>query len=229
MKTVALLPMKANSERVPGKNFKKLNGRPLYEWVLTALLDCEVIDEIVINTDAWKELFECGFVENDRVKIRDRKPELCGDEVSMNLILRDDIDAVPADQYLMTHTTNPLLSTETMEQAIADFRIAIEAGDADSLFGVTKHQTRFYFSGGKAINHDPNNLIRTQDLEPYYEENSCIYIFSRQSFEKTNARIGTKPIMFEIPKIEAVDIDQKEDWFIASALVKGVGDTDNYV
>ena len=64
-------------------------------------------------------------------------------------------------------------------------------------------------------------MIRTQDLEPWYEENSCIYIFSRNSFEKTNARIGLRPKLFEIPKLEAIDIDEKEDWFMANAVAEG--------
>ena len=102
-KVVALLPMKANSERVKGKNFKLLAGKPLFQWILDALLSDESIDQVVINTDAKSILLENGLQESNRVVIRERKPELCGDLVSMNLILADDIENVPADTYLMTH------------------------------------------------------------------------------------------------------------------------------
>ncbi len=215
-KIVALLPMKANSERVKGKNFRLLAGKPLFKWVLDSLLDVEVIDKVVINTDARHILEENGLVETDRVMIRDRKSELCGDLVSMNLILADDIENVEADLYLMTHTTNPLLSTKSIANAIASFEN--ERDQYDSLFMVNKIQTRFYKEDMTPVNHDPDNLIRTQDLEPWYEENSCMYLFSKQSFEKTGARIGEKPKMYITPALEAVDIDEPEDWTMAEAL-----------
>ena len=115
---VALLPMKANSERVKGKNFKLLAGKPLFQWILDALLENKEIDQVVINTDAKHILIENGLIESDRVLIRERKPELCGDLVSMNLILEDDIANVPADTYIMTHTTNPLISALTDRKSV---------------------------------------------------------------------------------------------------------------
>jgi CMP-N-acetylneuraminic acid synthetase len=215
---VALLPMKANSERVKGKNFRSLAGKPLFRWILDAMLSLEEITQVVINTDARSILAENGLTDSERVLIRDRKPEICGDFVSMNLILADDIANVPADIYLMTHTTNPLLSAETIRKAIQSFEEARAAGRADSLFTVNHFQTRFYREDGSAVNHDSNNLIRTQDLEPWYEENSNLYLFTAESFATTQARIGRKPMMMETPKLESVDIDNPEDWTLAEAL-----------
>lgn len=215
---VALLPMKANSERVKGKNFRNLAGKPLFQWILDALLNSEVIDQVVINTDAKHILLENGLIESDKVVIRERKTELCGDLVSMNLILADDIENVPADTYLMTHTTNPLISSETIKQAINDFEN--NELQADSLFTVNKIQTRFYKENMTAVNHDPNELIRTQDLESWYEENSCLYVFTKESFAKTNARIGKKPMMYVTPPLESVDIDEPHDWIMAEALAE---------
>lgn len=228
MTTIALLPMKAHSERVSGKNFRNMAGKPLFRWILDSLLEVRGIDKVVINTDAKELLVENGLVENDRVVIRERRPELCGDYVSMNLIIQDDLNATDAEQYLMTHTTNPLLSSATIAKALTDFKQAKASDLSDSLFGVTKFQTRFYKADGAPINHDPNNLIRTQDLEPWYEENSCVYVFDKVSFAKTGARIGDNPILFEIPKLEAIDIDEPEDWFLANAVAKGLGEDTNY-
>ncbi len=215
---VALLPMKANSERVRGKNFRLFHGKPLFEWVLSALLGTREIDLVVINTDARHILAEHGLVDRDRVLIRDRKPEICGDLVSMNLVLADDVANVPADVYLMTHTTNPLLTTKTIQEALALYLSSRAQGTADSVFTVNKFQTRFYRQDGSAVNHDPDKLIRTQDLEPWYEENSNLYIFSRASFAATNARIGRRPRMFEMRKTEAIDIDDQESWDMAEAM-----------
>jgi len=215
---VALLPMKAHSERVPKKNFRDICGKPLFRWILDALLEVPEISKVVINTDARDLLADKGLLESDRVVIRDRKDELCGDYVSMNLILLDDIKNVPADIYMMTHTTNPLLRSATISDALEKFCVESDKGHADSLFSVNKIQTRFYREDGSAVNHDPNELIRTQDLEPWYEENSNLYIFSSESFSKTNARIGVKPVMYEIPPLESVDIDNLDDWIMAEAL-----------
>lgn len=214
-RTVALLPMKANSERVKGKNFRDFNGKPLFRWILDTLLEVDQIDQIVINTDARQILADNGLTDNDRVLIRDRKPEICGDFVSMNKVLADDIDAVAAETYLMTHTTNPLLSASTLRGALRAFDEARRQGRADSLFSVDKVQTRFYRADCSAVNHDPNNLIRTQDLEPWFEENSNLYLFSRESFRATQARIGKRPMLYEGPRFESIDIDDQEDWDFA--------------
>ena len=214
---VALLPMKAHSERVPGKNFRPMAGKPLMRWILDALLDVDVINEVVIDTDARELLEEIGVVDSDRVTIRDRKPELCGDLVSMNRILEDDIAAADADMYLMTHTTNPLISAETIRDAIRCFDIN---GGADSLFSVNKTQTRFYRGDGEAVNHDPDNLVRTQDLEPWFEENSCLYLFTKNSFAETGARIGRHPMMYETAPLESIDIDEQHDWIVGEAVLE---------
>lgn len=215
LRIVALLPMKAHSARVSGKNFRTFAGKPLFRWILDTLLAVEEIDQIVINTDARQKLADNGLSESERVLIRDRKPEICGDLVSMNLVLADDVANVPADLYLMTHTTNPLLSAQTIRHAIAALKAGREERQADSLFTVNKFQTRFYRADGSAINHDPANLIPTQDLEPWYEENSNLYLFTRASFNRTQARIGQHPIMLESPRFESIDIDTSEDWDFA--------------
>jgi CMP-N-acetylneuraminic acid synthetase len=217
-RVVALIPMKAHSERVRGKNFRPFNGKPLFQWVLTTLLAVAQIDRIIINTDARNILAEHGLAESERVTVRDRKPELCGDLVSMNLILADDIANVAADIYVMTHTTNPLLTASTVQDALTLYTKGKDAGGVDSVFSVNKFQSRFYRADGSAINHDPNNLLRTQDLERWYEENSNLYIFSGDSFASTNARIGKQPLMFEMRKTESIDIDDQDSWDLAEAM-----------
>ena len=214
-KAVALLPMKAHSERVRGKNFRDFCGRPLFRWMLDTLLELPEIDLVVINTDARQILADNGLVDSERVLIRDRKPEICGDFVSMNLVIADDLANVEAETYLMTHTTNPLMSADTVRKALVAYRDAAAAGTADSLFTVDKVQQRFYRADASAVNHDPDNLIRTQDLEPWFMENSNLYIFSRESFAKTHARIGRKPMLYVGPRFESIDIDTPLDWDFA--------------
>jgi CMP-N-acetylneuraminic acid synthetase len=219
-RTVALLPMKAHSARVSGKNFRHFAGKPLFRWILDTLLEVSEIDKIVINTDARDILAANGLVDTARILIRDRRPEICGDFVSMNLVLADDVAAVDSGAYLMTHTTNPLLGAQSIRGALAAYHAGFAADTCDSLFTVNKFQTRFYRSDVSAVNHDPANLIRTQDLEPWFEENSNLYLFNRESFAATKARIGRKPAMFETPRRESADIDDQEGWDIAEAMAK---------
>ena len=207
--------MKAHSERIADKNFRDFLGKPLFKWILNTLLDLDQIDQVVINTDARHILEQNGLRTSDRVLVRDRKPEICGDMVSMNTIIEDDVAHVDADTYLMTHTTNPLLSVDTLERALHAFKKGRATGEADSLFTVNKIQTRFYRQDGSSVNHDPHELVRTQDLEPWFEENSNLYIFTKSSFSKTHARIGEHPMMFENSIFESIDIDNPADWDFA--------------
>ena len=207
---VALLPMKAHSARVPGKNFRNFADKPLFRWILDTLISIDSIDCIVINMDARDILRSHGIETTDRLLIRDRKTELCGDMISMNRVLEDDINAIKSNTYVMTHTTNPLLSRRTIMEALELFDKERNANRCDSLFSCNKWQSRFYRADGSAINHDPNNLLRTQDLEPWYEENSNLYIFGHDSFHKTSARIGAKPLIHVTPRMESFDIDDQE-------------------
>lgn len=224
MRIVAFLPMKANSERVKGKNFRDFCGKPLFRWALDTLLSIEDIDQVVINTDARKVLAEHGLVDSERVLIRDRNPEICGDQVSMNLIIADDVENIEADIYVMTHTTNPLLTAKTACGALTAFQGSQLRKSADSLFTVNRVQSRFYRSDCSPVNHDPENLIRTQELEPWFEENSNLYIFTRDSFAHTHARIGAQPMMYESPKFESIDIDTLADWEFAIVVARHLMD-----
>lgn len=221
MKIVALLPMKGNSERVPNKNLKDFSGKPLYHRVMETLLSSSFINYVVVNTDSEAIKSDISKNFDDRVIVIDRPVEIRGDFVSMNKVIECDINNVVADIYLQTHSTNPLLKTESIDKAIEKMISLLEEKSLDSVFSVTKLQTRLYKGSGEPFNHNPEELLRTQDLEPLFEENSNFYIFTKESFFNSGEkRIGLKPFMFEIDKIEAVDIDEPQDFIIAEAIYK---------
>jgi len=218
IKVVALLPMKGTSERVPNKNLKIFNGKPLYHVVMNILLNSKHIDLVVVNTDS--ELVKSDIIKNfeEKVILIDRNEDIRGNYISMNKVLEQDIEKVNADLYIQTHSTNPLLLTETIDKAIDKMLLIKEdSGLYDSIFSVTKTQKRFYNEDATPMNHDPKMLV-TQHFTPIFEENSCFYIFTKQSFLNNQSRIGMKPLMFEIDKIESTDIDEKEDFIIAESL-----------
>lgn len=216
MRLAALVPMRHHSQRVPGKNYRLLAGKPLFHHIIETLLTVPEIDEIVVDTDS--EPVMDGLREYfPQVHIISRPETLRGDNVSMNDILLHDTAEVQANFYLQTHSTNPLLKAESVSCAIR----SLQAGypNHDSLFSVTRLQTRLYDQLGRALNHDPTVLIQTQDLPPVYEENSCLYIFTRENLIKRHHRIGEKPLLFEINADEAWDIDEELDFEICNFLL----------
>ncbi|MEW6566807.1 MAG: acylneuraminate cytidylyltransferase family protein [Chloroflexota bacterium] len=212
----ALVPMRHISERVPGKNYRALAGKPLYSYILETLLRCPEVSEVVVDTDSpvIREGVQRDF---PRVRLIDRPEHLRGGEVSTNEVIRHDVSLVEAPFYLQTHSTNPLLRAETISAAVARFLDAYP--DHDSLFSVTRLQRRLWDAQGKAVNHDPAVLLRTQDLPPLYEENSCIYLFEKETFLARRNRIGARPLMFEMDVLESWDIDDAADFEIAEALM----------
>ena len=216
-KIVALVPMRHHSARVPRKNYRPLAGEPLFHHILTTLEKVPEIESVLVDTDS-SVIMEGILKHFPGVKTISRPAYLLGEMVSMNDILIYDTSIIDADYYLQTHSTNPLIKSETISRAIQTF--LAEVPDHDSLFGVTRLQTRLWDQDGKPINHDPNVLLRTQDLPPTYEENSCIYIFSRERLIARQNRIGERPLMFEIPAVEAWDIDEELDFSVVEILYR---------
>jgi CMP-N-acetylneuraminic acid synthetase len=213
---VALVPMRHESQRVPGKNYRLIGDRPLFHFILSTLQSCPEVAEIVVDTDS-PVIMEGVKKSFPDVTLLKRPEHLRAGEIPMNEILLHDSTQVKAAYYLQTHSTNPLLRPETVSRAVQTF--LEHYPEYDSLFSVTRLQTRLWDAQGKAINHDPAVLLRTQDLPPVYEENSCLYIFTRQTLVSWRNRIGGRPLMFEIDPAEAWDIDDELDFSIVEYLL----------
>jgi CMP-N-acetylneuraminic acid synthetase len=218
IRVVALLPMKGHSERVPNKNIKSFVGNPLYHAVIQALQKSEYVQKIVINTDS--NIIAYNIQKHfPEAQIISRPEKIQGDSVPMNEIIAHDLSQLEGEHFLQTHSTNPLLTSVTLDRAIESYFRKLDK--YDSLFSVTRLQTRLYWQGCKPVNHDPTELLRTQDLPPIFEENSNFYIFSRESFYRAGKnRIGLRPQMFQVDKLEAIDIDEPQDFELAEILYK---------
>jgi len=209
--------MRHHSQRIPGKNYRELAGKPLFHHILETLKRVPGIGQIAVDTDS--DVIMGGISEHfPDVEIIIRPPELRPDDVPMNEILIHDVSQVKADVYLQTHSTNPLLKASTVSKAIDYF--LKNADQFDSLFSVTRMQTRLWDWQGNPINHNPDELLQTQDLPPVFEENSCLYLFTPSMLIKKRHRLGDKPLMFEIPRGEALDIDEEIDFLIADLLMR---------
>ena len=216
---VALVPMRHESERVPGKNYRPFAGRPLYYHIVSTLLECPTVSHVVIDTDSPLIREDAGR-SFPSVEVVERPEHLRAGTVPMTEVLRHDVDRISADLYLQTHSTNPLLRASTIERAVAAF--VFSADHHDALMSVTRIQARLWDGLGRAINHDPDVLLRTQDLSPVYLENSCLYLFSRDTLLSTGRRSGRRPLLFEIPGSEAWDIDCEDDFVMGELIYRGL-------
>lgn len=222
----ALLPMKEHSERIPGKNFKLLNSKPFFFYIADTLRTTGLFTKLVINTDSIKieELAKERY--GDWVVIIQRPKNLCGDYVPMNQIIEYDIKILGVENdFIQTHSTNPFLTSQTLKKATAMYIDGKKEKTLDSLFSANALKTRLYDKVLKPINHNPADLIRTQDLETIYEENSNFYFFSGETFQKSKHRIGLKPNAYPMSRsaIETLDVDDPSDWCLAEAMLKAGG------
>jgi CMP-N-acetylneuraminic acid synthetase len=213
-KVNAIVPIKEYSQRLPGKNFREFNGRPLYHWILKTLNSVEQIDRIIVNTDADEVIQEAPEAFDIELSVRPER--LRDDEVTTNII-KYELDRTESEYYLHTYCTCPLLTAETISDAIEAFA---ESEENDSLLPVTEHQKRFYDAEFDPINHDPHDLSPSQDISPVYEDNSVLFMYTSETFENTGHRIGNNPLPFEIPQQEAIEIDYLSEFQLAEALHK---------
>lgn len=217
MKIAAFVPMRHHSVRVVGKNYRLMDGKPLYHYIMESLLNVPEIERVVVDTDS-SVVIEGLAKDFPQVETLLRPENLRADDVPMNEILMYDTSQIKADYYLQTHCTNPLLKSSTISAAIK--ALLDKAYMYDSLFSVTEVKKRYWDQLTRPINHNQNILLRTQDLPPIYEENSCIYIFTREVLEKKHTRIGERPLMFPIPAREAQDIDDELEFVITEMMMK---------
>lgn len=212
MKTVALIPIKLGSKRVPGKNTKPFfDGTPLMHFIQKTCLDAETVDEVYIycSDEAVRDYILPG------VKFLKRPEYLDGDNINANDFIREFMKEVDADIYVNAHTTSPFARAETIDDCVRQ----VAGGKYDSAFCAEVLRT-FMWEDGKPVNFDPDHFPRTQDLPLIYGETSIAYVFTRESFLRHNRRLGSFPYIKEVGKIEAMDIDYPEDFDICNAVYK---------
>lgn len=234
-KICAIIPIKHISERVPEKNYRDFNGKPLFTIILDTILKSKLIDKIIIDTNSpiVKSIIN-NIYSNTIISIYNRPEHLWSGKIPVNMLLENVITDLNLDYdyFLQTHATNPLVSINTLDNSIQTF-LEKEADGYDSLFSAKKLQTRLYtFTNNDmhALNHNPYELIPTQELNPLYEENSCIYIFKKEILFKKNHRIGYNPYIYTMNDIESTDIDTEDNFAMAKILYnKEILKTNNVV
>jgi CMP-N-acetylneuraminic acid synthetase len=214
MKTVALIPIKIGSERIPGKNIKPFfDGTPLMHFIQRVCLETKMVDETYVYCS--DESVQSYLL--DGVKFLKRPKYLDENTVCSNNIIAEFINVVESDLYIETHATAPFAKSESFNTCIEK----VASGTYDSAFCAEKLQN-FLWRDINPINFDLTNFPRTQDLPLIYSEAAGAYVFTKQTFLKYSRRVGDIPYIHEIGRIEATDIDYPEDFEIANAIYKEI-------
>ena len=210
MKTIAIMPIKLNNERLPGKNTMLLGYKPLLQHELVTLRETGLADEIYVYCS---DEAVCPYLP-EGVKFLKRPTELDLPTSTFTQIFAAFSGTVEADIYVYAHATAPFITGKTMAECIH----AVQSGAYDSAFCAVKIQD-FLWKDGEPLNFDAANVPRSQDLEPIYRETSGVYVFTKEVFTRYRRRIGKKPFVKEVSFKEAVDINNPEDFRLAEAMV----------
>lgn len=214
MKIACFIPIKANSERVNGKNFRKIAGKPLYEIIIDKALAANCFDDIFVDTNS-SEI--SGYALAKGASVLERKPELAMNTANGNDLLLHHLSIKPGyDYYFQLFATAPLMKVETIKECVNKLCTTAEY---DSVFTALDHYGFFWWNN-QPVNYQPVVLPRSQDLIPVMEETTAIYGIKRNSLEKYHSRIGAKPIIVNVSKTEAIDLNIEEDFHYANWLVE---------
>ncbi|MDD2285811.1 MAG: acylneuraminate cytidylyltransferase family protein [Paludibacter sp.] len=210
MKVVAIVPIKLNNERLPNKNILSFtNGQPLVTYILNTLLRVSNLDACYVfcSNENIRSYLPTG------IHFLKRDVSLDTPTTTSNDILSSFMESVDADVYLLTHATSPFIRPESIEKGID----AVLSGKYDSAIAVSQLQD-FLWINNQPFNYDPTCIPRTQDLSPMYLETSGLYVFTNELFKAEKRRVGHNPYLLEVSKIEAIDIDELDDFMIADAI-----------
>ena len=209
MRSACFIPVKANSERLPGKNLKELNGIKLYQHICCHVKASDVFDDIYVDTDSEEV---AAFAEEMKFQVIDRLPELAKNSANGNDLLLHHMSLYPDyDFYFQAFATAPFLQSETIRSC---YQKLTESDIYDSCFTATENHG-FFWMGSNPVNYRPGVLPRSQDMVPVFEETTGLYGIIHDSAEKYHCRIGAYPYIHIVSKFEAVDIDTLEDFKLA--------------
>lgn len=208
MKVALFIPIKLNNERLPGKNLKMLNGKPLCTYIFDTIKDIDEIDNKYVycsNEDIIQYI-------PDGVTFKQRDTSLDRNQTKGLEIIEAFVNEVEADIYILAHATQPFTKASSIVGALKE----VTSGEYDSAFSAIGMQD-FCWYQGKPFNYSLQDIPRTQDLEPVYMETSGFFIFTKDVFKNYRQRIGKKPFLYTVDAFEAIDIDTPVDFAFAEA------------
>ncbi len=216
MKVSMIIPAKGTSERLKNKNLYKINDKTLVRLACEKALKCNTIDEVYLDTESESIILDVQDLFSKGLKLIKRPKELANNDIGANEMLIYGLHAIEeTDLVIQTFATSPLISHNTIDMCIEKF---VNSDGYDSFFSVIKMQEYFWDKDSKPTNFDIKELPNSFQLDPIYMETHGIYGIYVKDLLKNQTRVGQNPLLIEIPKIEAFDINDQEDLDIVKAI-----------
>ena len=204
MNIVAIIPIKTNSERVPGKNFKLVNSKPLYRYMLEKAVVCK-FDKVYVDTDSVEIMEYCS---KHGIEVITRLPDLAKNSANGNDLLNYHAELIEADLYFQLFVTAPLLKVRSINACID---ILKNNKQYDSILTVEQIYSWFWFDN-KPVNYNPKVLPRSQDAQPIIQETTGLYGIRKEILHLGRCRIGDNPYFYVVDNNESIDLDNEGDF-----------------
>jgi N-acylneuraminate cytidylyltransferase len=224
--TVAIIPARAGSKGIPGKNLIPLCGRPLVEWSVRQALAADGIDSVWVSSDG-DEILQAAQRAGAR-PIR-RPAELAGDAASSESAWLHALGAIESKgvsvaRIVGMQATSPIREASDLDAALRQF----DRERLDSLLSVTEIQDFFVWEEGeqgtfRPVNYDYRQRRRRQAIRPQYRENGSFYVFRPDILQKEGNRLGGRIGAFIMAAHKIFQIDTPEDVVLCEAIMRGYG------
>ena len=219
MKALALITARGGSKRIPRKNIKDFNGKPIIAYSIEAALGSGVFDEVMVSTDD-EEIAEISRSYGAQVPFF-RSEKTSNDYATTSDVINEVISEYEKrgkkfDIITCIYPTAPFITSEKLKKAVEE----LESSDADSLIPVVRFsyppQRAMEIQEGRLVFRQPENLTaRSQDLTPHYHDAGQFYVTRTESFLRTNSLLMGSIIPLELSELEVQDIDNEVDWKLA--------------
>ncbi len=227
-KVLAIVPARAGSKGLPGKNIKPLNGLPLLAWPIKAALDCDLIDNVILSTDS-QEFADVAAEHGANVPFL-RPSEFASDTASsMGFIIHAlDYYAEQGEYYdylVLLEPTSPLTETRDIDQALQSLN---DSEGAQAIVGVSLLETAHPVYTVKIANDGLikpymsdsfAELPRRQDLEPFYCLDGSLYISTVDALRQKKSFCHDKTLPFVMPKYKSFEVDDPIDFICIEAVM----------
>lgn len=218
MKNIAVITARGGSKRIPHKNLKDFCGKPILTYSVTAALESNIFDEVMVSTDD-EEIAAIGKAAGAEVPFM-RSAKTSDDFATTRDVLLEVLQEYKTkgnefDNLCCIYPTAPFVTAEKLQKAM---ELLIQ-GKADCVSPVVRYSfppQRCYVirEGSLQYKWPEYRLSRSQDLEPYYHDCGQFYVYKVQSL-LYKERTDWKHLPVIMPELEVQDIDNEEDWKIA--------------
>ena len=216
MKSIGFIPLRKNSKGIPGKNKRKLLGRPLFSWVLTEAIFSGLDEIYVFTDDHWiRDFIKREYTWTSKVHVMKRSAASANDTASTEEAIFEFCDKIKYDfdQLLLLQATSPFTQKTDIDLSLAKLK------EYTSVVSVVRTHRFIWDDSGKPLNYSPDKRPRRQEFEGLLVENGAIYGSTKEALQKSGTRISEDIGLIEMPAISYTEIDTESDWEIVEKLL----------